>query len=58
MGSANQQVRFETPLGTTTIGQVVSTIEDADPVSGPKTILVVAANGSQYRVAESDADPI
>lgn len=58
MSTTSKQVRFEMPSGTTTIGQVVSEIATADPVSGPETLLVVDVDGSQFRVAESDTEAI
>lgn len=57
MSDSPRQVRIELPQGDKAVGQVVSTIADAD-VRGPVEILVVDVRGSQYRVPEDEAEPI
>jgi len=57
MSSSNEQVRFTTPRGNSTIGLVVSRIDNTDIV-GPSEFLVVDAGGSQYRIPEDEAEPI
>lgn len=56
--SPTEQVRIETPRGSTAVGQVVSELSTGNASSGPQTMLVVDVDGSRYRVAEGDAEPI
>jgi len=56
--SPTEQVRIQTPRGVTAVGQVVSELSTSNASSGPQTMLVVDVDGSRYRVAEGDAEPI